>query len=273
MSSRRLALLLFLAYLVKGSGLPIAADIAVIIVILAGLIRPDFQHQSGYWGLILLHMVVELAMGWFEVPNHHFVLTYLLIAVTLCAACEDAEFASLMRTNARWLLVGIMGFATLHKALSPTFMSGEYVGCMLARGSFLEVVAPLFPDFASITDANVEHIRDLLATSPNIDPSASVTLTAPVPYFRAVTMAFVWLIVLGELWLAVVVAAFGSRPIATWSLWCFVVGLSLIRMEFMFVATITFLAYCLCEDRQTRLRPLLLASSIGYLALHLIVDY
>jgi hypothetical protein len=273
MSPRRLALLLYLAYLVKGSGLPIAADVAVMGVILAGLIRPDLQQKTGYWGLILAHMVVELIAGWFDVPNHHFVLSYIAIAVTLCAALDDAEFADHMRTNARWLLVGIMGFATLHKGLSPTFMSGEYVGCMLARGSFLEVVAPLFPGFDSICDANVEQIRDLLAVSPNIEPGASVTLTAPVPYFRAVTMTFVWLILLGELWLTIAVAAFGSRRIATWSLFAFVVGLSLIRMEFMFIATVVFLTYCLSEDEQTRLRPLLLVSFLGYLALHLIVDY
>ena len=270
---RCLALLLFLAYLSAGSGLPVVADLAILIVVLAGLVWPQWLHKPAFWGLILLHMVAELARGWFDVPNHHFVLTYVALAVTLNADRDDVEFAENMRVNARWLLVGIMGFATLHKGLSPTFMSGEYVGCMLARGAFLEVLAPLFSDFQAVTDANVEHIRDLLATPPTIAPDASVALTAPFPHFRAVTMAFVWLILLGEFWLTIAVAAWGSRRIATWSLWIFVVGLSFIRMEFMFVATITFLSYCLTETDQIRLRRLMLASVLLYLAAHVIVPY
>ena len=79
------------------------------------------------WLAIAALILYDAASGWYITDNHEwlFGLWALTIALTLrFSGIDDRKMA--LESNARWLLVLVMLYAVLQKALDPTFLSGEF---------------------------------------------------------------------------------------------------------------------------------------------------
>jgi hypothetical protein len=78
------------------------------------------------------------------VPNHHFVLGYLMLLLTL-----NGPFGPDAATAARWLYAALMGVAATQKALSPSFADGSFLAWLWLDGGLfgpLLQVSPVWQD-------------------------------------------------------------------------------------------------------------------------------
>lgn len=196
------------------------------------------------WVAMVAILTLGIASRPFDVPNHHFVLTYLTVAMALALSAGPDDAAEVLRWNGRWLIVVIMGFATLHRLLSDDFMDGSYVGYMIATGGF---VGPLLQKCGACADAvagNVQLITEFRASPPS--PDLGVQLTSPVPALPVATGIMTGIILSIE---ALIFVVFLWRPtgrIAHFTLLAFAVVLGLVRQEFMFISVLSVLGYLSC---------------------------
>src|SRR5680860_655414 len=95
-------------------------------------------------------VVAGIWYKWYDAPNHMFLFFYLGLIVIFVENEDD------IKDNFRWMVVIIMGFATLHKISNPNFISGDFIGYRLLSGDFFIPVytSGLFPKIQDVLNQN-----------------------------------------------------------------------------------------------------------------------
>ena len=137
----RVTALLFLTHLVDGGALKLplghglelltrfAAWAALGLALVFG--RPVLRHRSTW--LVVAGCMTWVTLAYFdEVGNHQYVLTYVAVLMALACDRDPEKSYAIAATGLRWMLVAIMGFAALQKAINPEFRDGSFIAFMFA---------------------------------------------------------------------------------------------------------------------------------------------
>ncbi|HSM36572.1 MAG TPA: hypothetical protein VK837_09275 [Longimicrobiales bacterium] len=214
------------------------------------------------WGLVTLGLAFGIAGRPFAVANHHFVLTWASLAMVLSLSAPDGERVGLVRHNVRWLLVAIMGFATLHKFISGPFMDGSFLAFGISAGAFAEPLVGYCARCAAAIAQNEAALGAFRATVP--EAGASITLVDPIGNLSLVARAFGASIIFVE---AAMFAGFLLAPRSRWThllVLAFAVVLGVIRQELTFISVVAALGYLSCPSGHLWLRRAYLVAAVVF---------
>ncbi|MEL6444721.1 MAG: hypothetical protein AAF089_11605 [Bacteroidota bacterium] len=206
------------------------------------------------WPVICVTLAMGLVARPLDMPNHHWMVTYLAAVISIATLWtrDPAAQVEALRASARWLLVVLMGFATVQKLLSPDFMDGSYIGFELIRGGFAGPVLELIPAIGSVIGPNAEAVQHFHETPPA--DLAAITLASPFPGFATAAYTITALTLLMEAWLCLGMWAFPKRRITHLSLILFIVTLAVIRQEVTFISVVCVVGLLACTPEQRWLR-------------------
>lgn len=174
------------------------------ILALAMLLYPTWQRIPQLWLGLGFLVLAGACTAWATADNHRYLIGYWLLTVGV--AYQHRYPAQCLRKNARVLIGLCFALATLHKLLSPDFMSGEFFHFSLLQDPRLEIFAGLF----GFSPENVQfnEVARTALTSPST-PLTQVNL-ADVPSLRLVARVMsVWTIAIEGL---LAVAFLFQRP-------------------------------------------------------------
>lgn len=238
------ALVVLLAHAVITTRLPEDVRTLTRVLLFAAIaLTPRWPRSWTLWGLLAGILAFELARAPFDLPNHHYALTYITLAMALSLSASESEDAHL-RTGARWILVAIMGWATLQKATSARFMDGSYMGYILATGGFAQPLTVFCESCRAAIESNIAAVAEFRSVEP--DAGAAIVLASPFPRLTAVAQAFGISILAFEAWLALAFAALPDRRPTHWSLLVFAAGLGVLRSEYLFISVVCLLGLLSC---------------------------
>lgn len=229
---------------------------AVIAALLFASLIGGVSHRAWFsiWPLVTAGLAAGILARPLDVPNHHWMMTYLSAAISLSTlfARDHQERLENLRSNARWLLVVLMAFATAQKLLSPQFMDATYIGFELTRGGFASPLLKLVPHSREIIEANAQLVEQLHTTPPAELPQ--VTLRSPFPALPWLAYGFTASIVLMEFWLCATMWLIPRRLITHLSLIAFAFTLAFLRQEFTFISVVCTLGLLACGSELRGLR-------------------
>jgi len=256
----------FLAYLFTASRVSENVQTAGVIAVLAAIV---FLARGGVpwlpWAATCALLAAGILARPLDVPNHHFMLTYTAAALALSLSAPKGRQGRTLRTNARWLIVALVGIATSQRLLQPTFVDGSYLGYEIARGGFAGPVLRAVEPSGSILRANNEAISEFRQMYPG--SADDITLEPPVPTVPLWAYAFVATILAIELWICLLFLGWPQAVLTHLSLWAFAVTLCVLRQECTFISVVTVLGMMSCEPRHKRLRAGYAAFAILFAAL------
>lgn len=222
--------------------------LALLVILVA---RPTWTTSPWPWLVVLGSLLYSLIERPLDVPNHHYMMTYLALALVLIFSSPKEKQLSVMASNMRWMLIVLMAFATVHKLLSPTFLDSSYLGYELVRGGFGDPVLPLFGEVADISAENDRLIENFRNQPP--DQVQSVQLSPPFASLTTVAFVFAITILAIELWLCVGFLAFPGWLLSHLSLLAFIITLAVLRQEFTFISVVSAMGMMACA----RSRPVI----------------
>lgn len=222
----------------------------------------DHVYYTGLKLAYLTALVAGIWYKWYDAPNHMFLFFYLSLLVLFVEKKED------IRSNFRWLVVIIMGFATLHKITNPNFISGDFLAYRLLSGDFFQplYMSGLFPNIEEVLDQNYQSIYEFTQNESFL--SEQITLKNVEPNLMAGLPFFVYAII-GMEFLVATLFAFFYKKMAFIVLLIFVASIGLIVSEFEFAATLLFMGAIMCPTSYGPLRPMFWAAFILYAILAL----
>jgi len=246
--------LVFLAYIFTSSRIDETIRASLAVTLFAMLVLGVTTARSlMLWPLVTIGFLIALVSRPLDVPNHHWMMTYLsaAIAVSVLSTSKDATRIENLQTNTRWLVIVLMGFATLQKLLSTNFINGTYIGFELARGGFAGPLLKRIPGIGDLVTENADLVQQLHTTPPEVLEQVSLT---PFPSFALVAYGFTASILLIEGWLFLGVWLFPKRLITHLSLIAFIVTLTVLRQEVTFISVVCTLGLMSCGVEKPRLR-------------------
>lgn len=217
------------------------------------------------WALVAAGLALGIAGRPYAVANHHFVLAWASLAMALSLSAPVEERQGLVRHNARWLIVALMGFATVHKLASPDFMNGAFLTFGISTGSFGEPLLRFCDGCARIVEENQRTVGAFRALPP--DSVAAVTLRPPIANLVAAGRAFGASILIVE---AALFALFLLAPrgrAAHVLVLAFAVGLAMIRQELVFISVVVALGYLACPSDRTWLKRTYMVAAVVFTGL------
>ncbi len=251
--------LVFVAYLLHSSGtVAVPKAIAVFFVLGALVLRPRWLQSWRLWLGVACLMLVDIVRLPFHIANHHYVLTYVSAALTLSLTTHGRNAVVALQTNARWLLVGIMGFAVVHKLASEPYVDGSYLAYMIANGSLGDTVLGYCSGCTEAIEANRPAIAQLMADSPL---APAVELRSPLLHVGGIGLLD-WgrigavLVIVAELWIVLLYAFVPKHRMTHISTLVFVCGLAFVRQELVFISTVATLGLFACQGRHGGIRRL-----------------
>ena len=220
----------------------------VLAVLLFGGLVAGVTKRFSYWvwPLVAITLLVALLQRPTDVPNHHWMMMYVSFAISLSCLIgrTDQERLDDLAASTRWLIVVLMGFATVQKLLSPSFMDATYIGFELARGSFATPVLKFFSETYQIVESNNALVDQLHASPPS--ELAEVTLPPPYPGLTYLAYGFTAAIIGMEAWLFACMVWLPKRVMTHLSLIAFAGTLAVLRQEFTFISVVCTLGLLSC---------------------------
>ena len=229
-----------------------------LLTILVG--RPWATLSPWPWMAVLGSMLVTMAARPIDVPNHHFMMTYFSAAIVVCLSARASQRSELLQINARWLLVVLMGFATVHKVVSPTFQDGSYIGYEIARGGFGGPLLPVLGPIAEKAKENDRRIKEFRSRPPSEVTQVELEPLTPGP--RYVAYGFALSIVLVELLLFLGFIFMPSSVLSHLLLVAFIATLMVLRQEFTFISVVAAMGFISCANEKPRFRAVYAILSI-----------
>ncbi|WP_149277560.1 hypothetical protein [Pareuzebyella sediminis] len=187
-----------------------------------------------------LSLLLGIVYRWYNAPNHLFTLFFLSL---LLFYAEDEEYFT---DNLRWILIVVMGFATMHKVFNPNFMSGDFIAFRVASGDFFRplIISGLMPEIKEVIAQNVENIRTFVRTDPVLGKTIILNI-GTLPY-EGLRQPFVYSIIGMELLLALGFVFLDRSKIVLGFLLLFVASIGLVVSEYEFAATLLYMGFVLC---------------------------
>ncbi|MDJ0788360.1 MAG: hypothetical protein QNK05_16255 [Myxococcota bacterium] len=245
--------------------LPFGLRVALAIAALGGCVLRG-RARSAAWFAVAGALVVGLALAPLAAPNHHFLLAYAALAVALSGLLPEPARTHALSESSRWLLFGVMLFATLQKALADPYLDGSFFHFLLLHGGLGNGwIEPLVPGLAEAVAANTTALGTFLATQPS--EGVATALVDPGPRVALLARGLAWLGLAVEAGLAI---GLGLAPRSTGTrglLLAFAFGVFALRQEDVFLASVCALGAATCAPRSPGWHRALAASTLCLLAL------
>lgn len=179
---------------------------------LPALVSPGLRAKPWMWLAIAASLVLGVAPNWFEADNHKYVSIYWAIALA-CARWVTSSQGEVLACNARFLLAGCMFFATLWKAISPTYLSGEFFEfSLLTDGRFATFLNTMTPLDAEVIESNHKAYN---AVRSGLHPPGSYVELGFAPSVATIALLCTYWTIMIEGLLALVFLLPASR-VPTW---------------------------------------------------------
>lgn len=217
------------------------------------------------WGLSVILLAQHLFAKPFLVANHHYCLFYLSLVLLVASTRPPQERPSLLESNARFLAIVIMGFAVLQKLFSPSYMNGDYLGFMWAKGSYFTPFTQLLtPHIEQVFQSNLKAIVAFRDSPPS--PESAVLLAEPFPLYGPVVWFSVWSILIAEFLAALTLLIFPTAVMTLILNGSVVLLIAVARQEFVFLSYY-FLLLALSTGGRHVYANIVLLSASGILSL------
>ena len=200
------------------------------------------------WIFPFILLLIDLYSQYFWVANHHFMLVFIVLSVLLYNYHGRIDVLS---KNIQIILVVVVMASAFQKLISSQFMNGNFYYYMINRGSLFGVFRPFFPEIFEIAKSNVDNIKELHSTNPNLNQS--IILQDAVPNLRALSVVYARITITLEF---IVAFALLWKPKATWThllLTAMIIGILFTRLETGFMALIAISGLFLCHNIKLRL--------------------
>lgn len=176
----------------------------------------------------------------FILANHHYVMMFVCGIMIIWHIADKDERIELVATNARLLAAVIMLMATFQKIFSPTYLSGNYIGFMWAKGSyFAPITQRLFSNYEETVRRNLERIVAFRQTMPS--SILSIELEPPSEYYGLFVSLTVWLIIVTEGVAAALLITARNLQITYWFTTVLTLSIAMARQELTFLSCFCFL--------------------------------
>ncbi|MBL50167.1 MAG: hypothetical protein CMP28_14640 [Roseibacillus sp.] len=240
-----------------GSPLHIAPLPHVFILVTAGLafaLRPRILQQPLLWLLLTGVFGVTICRAPLAVGNHHFLSAYISLATGFILWGRSTQWREQWAGNGRWLLVGVMVFAVVHKLLSPDYLKGDFWGYFLSFGLAGKLIfaTGFWEGPVEVFRQNREALSALGGSG--LTDGAAASLKEPFAHFRTIALALTWVTLVAEALIALGFLLFRRPTIPHIILLGFVLLLTLIRPEAEFAALLLALGLMTCRTQQVSLR-------------------
>ncbi|MEM9016154.1 MAG: hypothetical protein AAGC68_04010, partial [Verrucomicrobiota bacterium] len=215
-------------------------------------IEEDHRSEQGNEAVVAFALLAGIAMRPIDVPNHHYMLFYtsLAFAITLSASRENRF--ELVQVNFRWIIIALMGIATIQRLVQPNFMNGDYLGFATALGGFANPILKLFPENLAIAEANHTLVESFRNIAP--EQSTSIVLDSPIPALPWVAKTFMITILFIEAWICFLMWRIPKHWLTHLSIMVFGVALAVLRQELVFISVICLLGLLTCDADRKRTR-------------------
>ena len=149
----------------------------------AGMLFPDLLRRVELWTGLTALVSLRVALDWPLPDNHAYLLSYWCLAVAISRVDSDPDRG--LAISARWLIVGVFGFATFWKlVLSPDFAQSTFFHATLLQD-------PRFEDFTrllgGLTYEQIDAARNAL--DRHVDGHSLPALAATTPSARFALLA------------------------------------------------------------------------------------
>ena len=234
-----LFLAFFLLFAIEHSTLMIQSRMLIALASLLGLIISSLRKNSLVWGVIALTIAYNLlGASRFVAANHTYLALYTSLLLFFTTLKDEKEFVT--ENHLRYLFIVFMGLATFHKIWSEEFLSGDFMSLVLGTNPHFQNFLAWAVDFDFRTiAANNSSLQIDGVYPPAI--SKSFELPKEIQFWGSV---LTWGTILGEGFL-VILAILGrrARELLSSCLFLFVLGTSVIRMEYIFLSFVSLYAY------------------------------
>jgi hypothetical protein len=223
------------------------------------------------WTAVVILLAQRLFAQPFLVANHHYCLFYLSLAMLVASMRTPQERLAILESNARFLAVVIMSFAVLHKVFSPSYINGDYLGFMWAKGSYFTPFTQLMtPRVEQVFQSNLQSIVAFHDSTPN--SAGSAQLVVPFHHFDLIVLLTVWSILTAELIAAIALLLFPNKLLTLALNGGVVTVIAVARQEFVFLGYY-FLLLALSTGGKRVCANILLLSASGILSVIQLCEY
>jgi hypothetical protein len=167
------------------------ASLAVPFLAIAALTTDSRTVRFGAVLGIAAVMMALVAMNYYTIANHGFMLAWSGLAIAFAVACDPGRDAVVLRRNAALLLGILMGFALLQKLRTPYYMEGDLLGGLLMQGEiYFNLLSWQIPEWPGLVADYTAKVDALL----QVPEAGSVAITVP-----AAVTALAWRMTVGSL--------------------------------------------------------------------------
>jgi len=223
--------------------------------IVIALLFPSFLTSPKFWLPILVASIPTVALYWYTIDNHKYLLFYWVIVVSLCSLIkEDSSFLKITGESARLLMFLTMAAAVLQKTISDSYLNGEMF-------SYFLLTDDRFFFWSSLLSCVTQ--QDLIYNSELLKEAGRAVGVAQTPEFQLrgweciqpVAHTFTWLNYLDQALLALLVAfrLFDQSIIKHAMIIIFIIGTYLIAPVYGFGWTLCIFGMCYTANQDNKI--------------------
>lgn len=247
---------------------PPASYLLIAVIAYAVFVDTTMLTKPILWFALALLYILNPLSDWYQPSNHHFLFFYIFIALGL-TFLNTKDRDSIFQTNANCLLVAVLFFAALQKALSAEYMDGSFFAYLLSTGSFFKPLYYFSVEAKLICKENISSLLKFIYHDPNT--FASIRLKEPFSYHPTLAFIFTYKVLLVETLIPALWVILKERPIKHLMLIAFAIGTFTCVPETGFLSMIMALGFSQCSEKFKKTRTLYLVS-IAIFALLIILQ-
>ena len=241
-----------LAYMLGAYKWHIALRLPILFALVFGILSRYWLTQWRFWGGVTLYYLAHIIYDPYWLANHHYVLFYTALAMTLSTLRSDdvQEARVIFRHNARAMMVILMGAATLQKLLSPSYRDGSFYAYLISHGGFGR---PLWAwhDKVSTTMSLNRHRLWMWFDQP---PGQPLRVDWPYGDLQLWGSMLSWATIGVEAAMALLALFLPKGRVWAIGSLLFVWSLVLIRQELMFISLVTLIAALMLDESRPNVR-------------------
>ena len=233
------------------------------------ILLPNLLNDFRLWLVVSITLTLNLIFNYFFTSNHLFIATYFSWCITLILISKDDLFGSL-RLCSKYILVLVLGMATIHKITSISFTDGSFLAYefLLGLRYFLPIIL-VWPNFNIFISQNRVNVTDLV-DSYSIEEITS-EIAFPGGEFFVFTRIFSYITILFEAALFLVFLTYPKYKSVTHILLISFVWFTYVYTnENSFFSMLCILGYMLSFDDQKKFRLLYVLTIFIMLGMDLI---
>ncbi len=202
--------------------------------------------QVWFWILISIIMSTPMISNWLEPANHHFVLSYLVLAIAVSISYSPEMRDFRLKEITASIIILLFTVSALQKLISPVYISGEYTTYLSMVGGFFKPIYRISGELTAVFANNNQLVGEMLLADPN--QFNSIQFSSPIANIRTLALLLSICSITLELLVATVFILAKSEKFKHWVLLIFIYSLFITRLEMGFLVTLSLLGLAFCME-------------------------